>query len=32
MRKAIYKAFINAGVEGVVDVAGNILEMLRRAS
>jgi type I restriction enzyme R subunit len=32
VRKAIYKALINAGVEGVVDVAGNILKMLRRAS
>jgi type I restriction enzyme R subunit len=31
VRKAFYKALINAGVEGVVDVAQGILRMLRRA-
>ncbi len=32
VRRAFYKALINAGVEGVVDLAQNILKMLRRAS
>jgi type I restriction enzyme R subunit len=31
VRKAIYKALINAKVEGVIDVANGILKMLRRA-
>src|SRR5437660_6213525 len=31
VRKAIYKALINAKVEGVIDVANVILKMLRRA-
>ena len=31
VRKAFYKALITAGVDGVVDVAQNILRMLRRA-
>jgi type I restriction enzyme R subunit len=31
VRKAFYKALINAGVQGVVDVAQGILKMLRRA-
>jgi type I restriction enzyme R subunit len=30
VRKAIYKALINAGVEGVIDVANGILKTLRR--
>jgi type I restriction enzyme, R subunit len=32
VRKAFYKALINAGVQGVVDVAQGILKMLRRAT
>jgi hypothetical protein len=32
VRKAFYKALINAGVQGVVDVAQGILRMLRRAT
>jgi type I restriction enzyme R subunit len=31
VRKAIYKALINAKVEGVIEVADGILKMLRRA-
>jgi len=31
VRKSFYKALINAGVQGVVDVAQGILKMLRRA-
>ncbi|MGH9429164.1 MAG: type I restriction enzyme subunit R domain-containing protein, partial [Terriglobia bacterium] len=31
VRKSFYKALINAGVQGVVDVAQNILRMLRKA-
>lgn len=31
VRKAIYKALINANVEGVIEVANGILKMLRRA-
>jgi len=31
VRKSFYKALINAGVDAVVDVAQNILRMLRRA-
>jgi type I restriction enzyme, R subunit len=32
VRKSFYKALINAGVQGVVDVAQGILKMLRRAT
>ncbi|MGH8008489.1 MAG: type I restriction enzyme subunit R domain-containing protein, partial [Candidatus Binatia bacterium] len=32
VRKSFYKALINAGVQGVVDVAQNILRMLRKAT
>jgi len=32
VRKSFYKALIDAGVDGVVDVAQNILKMLRRAT
>ncbi len=32
VRKSFYKALIDAGVEGVVDIAQNILRMLRRAT
>lgn len=32
VRKSFYKALINAGVQGVVDVAQDILKMLRRAT
>jgi type I restriction enzyme R subunit len=32
VRAAIYKALINGGVDGVVDVASAILKMLRRAA
>jgi type I restriction enzyme R subunit len=32
VRKAFYKALINAGAEGVVDLAQKILRMLRRAT
>ena len=32
VRRAFYKALISAGVDGVVDVAQNILRMLRRAN
>jgi len=32
VRKAFYKALINAGVQGVVDLAQGILKMLRRAT
>jgi type I restriction enzyme R subunit len=32
VRKAVYKALINADVEGVIDVANGILKMLRRAT
>lgn len=32
VRKAFYKALINAGVDGVVDLAKGILKMLRRAA
>lgn len=32
VRKAFYKSLITAGVDGVVDVAQNILRMLRRAN
>ncbi len=32
VRKAFYKALINAGVQGVVDLAQDILKMLRRAT
>jgi type I restriction enzyme R subunit len=32
VRKAIYKALIDAKVDGVIDVANGILKMLRRAS
>ena len=31
-RKAFYKALIDADVDGVVDVAKNVLKMLRRDS
>jgi type I restriction enzyme R subunit len=31
VRRAIYKALINANVEGIIDVANGILKMLRRA-
>ncbi len=31
VRKSFYKALINAGVQGVVDIAQGILKMLRRA-
>jgi hypothetical protein len=32
VRRALYKALIDAGVDGVVDVAQAIMKMLRRAS
>jgi type I restriction enzyme R subunit len=32
VRRALYKALIEAGVDGVVDVARNLLRMLRRAA
>ncbi|MCI0462289.1 MAG: hypothetical protein L0Z62_35505, partial [Gemmataceae bacterium] len=32
VRKAVYKALINAQVDGVIDVANGILKMLRRAN
>ena len=31
IRKSLYKAMIDAGVEGVVEAAQNVLKMLRRA-
>jgi hypothetical protein len=32
LRKSLYKALIDAGTDDVVDLAGGLLRMLRRAS
>jgi len=32
VRRSLYKAFINAGVDGVVELAQAVMKMLRRAS